>query len=480
MLGSWNRGLGISGWLSYVILSSAMMAAYLPGIVALHWCNFRWVSAKASQGSEEHLASLKSLDLKAVRWCTGLIVALAVLTQVPIGLIDRIKAARLAELQTLEQEVLDDGGSLTSNGDQVLALAISNQSKEKWFKRLSEFSGIYRLSLKDVDATDADAELVLERFPHLTSLNLSGTQITDQTLVRLVELKSLYRVSLSRTKVSAKAIADLVATSKSLKDVDLEDMQLTGEDLAQIYHPRIQSWNVAGNGLSDKDLKILWDGNTYSLNFSRNPIDGSIFLATRSNPLNLTLDGMAIGDNDFAPVLKQPLDSIILGKTQLTTQSLDALMGICAYVRLLEGSFTEAELAQSSPVAVPQSLVLRGSQITGDFLANWVALPTVLDLSDTQCGDEQIRKMAASNRKPQSILLNNCPITDACLPWLESIAPKYLSIQGTQISANGLLSRSFPQARIVVEPGQFTAEELQQLRARKFQVEVRAPAILIE
>jgi hypothetical protein len=392
------------------------------------------------------------------------------------GAIEKATAAKQNQLQELEREVVRDGGKLLIGSEYVMGLTIPSEFKEKWLSRLSDYTGLAQLSLANVAITDQEVDYVVRTCPTLATVDLSNTQITDQALTHLARLKSLYKVSLSGTRVSPEAIADLIAGSNELKLVDLENLQLTDDDLAQIHHPRIVSWNLAGNQLTDAGFKVLWEGTSQSLNVSRNPINGAVFSSPRTFPLNLTLDGVNIGDNEFAVALKQPFNAITLGKTRLTTKSLDPLLAICSYVWLLDGSFSETDLAQSTPVAVPQSLVVRDSRVTGDFLANWVALPMVLDLSNTLCGDDQLKKLALFNWTPHLISVNNCPITDACLPWIEKIAPQTVSIQGTQISANGLQRASFPSTVIILDYGQFTAEELQQLRAKKFQLNIRAPS----
>jgi hypothetical protein len=83
LLGSWSRGLGISGLMSYVILITAMMTTYFPGMIALRWSGFRWTSGKSADASATQMTQQLDGDLGTRRWWTGIVVALAVLTQVP-------------------------------------------------------------------------------------------------------------------------------------------------------------------------------------------------------------------------------------------------------------------------------------------------------------------------------------------------------------------------------------------------------------
>ena len=98
--------------------------------------------------------------------------------------------------------------------------------------------------LKDSAVTDDQLKL-LNKLPHVQSLDLSHTQITDAGLVHLKDLVSLRHLDLTGTKVTDAGMAHLRGLH-NLESLGIGDTEVTAAGLSQLEDPTDTRWPVAG------------------------------------------------------------------------------------------------------------------------------------------------------------------------------------------------------------------------------------------
>lgn len=108
--------------------------------------------------------------------------------------------------QTVGPQELDQ--LLSIAGNQVVWLSLEKQQLSGEYAKLKGFTNLNRLKLNNGDVSDPDLGIFAE-MPYLESLNLYGTQITDEGVRQLMGATSLRRLYLWQTETSEEAVAAL-------------------------------------------------------------------------------------------------------------------------------------------------------------------------------------------------------------------------------------------------------------------------------
>ena len=206
--------------------------------------------------------------------------------------------------------------------------------------------------LKELKTLHLDSSLVGDRsvsslsvFSGLQSLSLAGTKVTDASMGEIAKLQELRWLDLSRTEVQWKMLAN-VSKMKNLTHLALNYTKVEDEglsmlvDLTAIEELELNSTRIKGSGLAAlsgmKKLRILYLGAT--------PIDDAGFRAgARGLPKSITqlfLNGTQITDASMRllPDSVPALTELTIGKTSISDQGLDGLVGMQHLSRVTAGT----------------------------------------------------------------------------------------------------------------------------------------------
>lgn len=475
ILGDWLIGLsfGPAGTMIAVLF---FLTLYISGIAALRLSGFRWAkptaTATATAGTTAGSVAQDRPDRSSTGWLwmVGfLLVALG--TNVPLRLQEWYKRVQFDYGMRWINEIRADGGDASWVGQGISLVTIPPQNSGYWLERLNELPVLHSVSLVGTEFGDREIEALISSKPTIGVIDLDGTKITDQTLKHLAGARNLRAINLSRTDLSAAAVAEYVS-SLNIKGIvlTLEDMGLSDEDFVKIYSPKVWGWGLAGNRLTEASLLQLFRTGGDQLDISRNSGCESIFSnsSIQVTPNWIKLNEVEIGDAEVATwIANAPPQSVTLGKTSISLSGLENLLKTCQSINFLEGSFDEDSLAQLSPRVVPQSISFQGKSFTGDFLSHWPELPVFLNVSHSSFSDAQLAQLAdRSDWNPVHLVMKECNITDASLPILEKFQLKGVALSNTQVSAEGLYKTLLPGARIWLDPHQFSYDEIERLKER--------------
>lgn len=478
LLGSWMGG-GVFSFGPIGILVSVLffMALYMTGIIALRASGYRWQKPKVA--CDRSFSESSDWSQRRTGWLwTGGFLLVAASTILPIQALKRYEKIRFQEsIQWLTQLRVDGGAGSWYEGN-IGAVRIPDKNTAYWFDEIKKNSMLGVVSFAGTDVGDEEIQQAIEQFPYLSWIDLSDTKITDRTVELLETAKYLNSVALSRTQVSADAIAKLLSNSRlRIQSVTLEDMQLNDEQFASLFSPQVSSWQLAGNNLTEKSLIKAYQNSANSLDVSRNPGTQAMF-ANLKPPLSfcyITIDQVDMDDVLLDQWLaKGPSGSVYLGRTSISIAGLAKLMEVFESIGFLPGGFDEQSLSKLTSTIVPKGITIRDPALTGDFLTHWPVLPAWLNVSGSSFSDVQLSKLAErADWRPGSLVLRGCKITDASLPLLSKLKLQTLDLTDTEVTFQGLLQSSFPNTRVIVEPENFTFDEMEQLKNRSMYIFTR-------
>ena len=383
------------------------------------------------------------------------------------------------------KEVISIGGTATFDEGAITGIKFSQTpSQNQW----SELAHLKSLNELDLSGTEVDSEMLaaISLMPNLTQLNLARSSISDDDIEVLYQLDQILHLDLSGTSLSAKSLAQLSTqwlqpfkwtqtTPQQLTSVpiefqflDLSAMPVFQEDPLKILQvfPKSQqvSLGFGGYGLSDQQFEELLDhfSLTESFDVRDNNLNGSFL---KNSPprrwRRLMLDGNPISDasiiNDLPPV-----QSLSLRRTPVTDKILATLSkNYLAELTLGESKITEKGLANCSITC--GVLRIRDKDFTGECFETWQPSCSTLDLSE--CGVTDDTLGAILNLSPVLLNLSGTLITDDCLREFSRLHTNMIDLSNTAITFEGLKRGDLAgSAYVIVGPGQFTDEQLQELK----------------
>lgn len=95
--------------------------------------------------------------------------------------------------------------------------------RDSLFAQAAELQELERINFAHTDFGDDDIDR-LRSLPHLTSLSLRGTRVTDRGLIKLAELNQLTRIELNHTNVTEAGVRHLL----EMPNLTLLDLRNTG------------------------------------------------------------------------------------------------------------------------------------------------------------------------------------------------------------------------------------------------------------
>ncbi|MBX3075382.1 protein kinase [Candidatus Obscuribacterales bacterium] len=230
---------------------------------------------------------------------------------------------------------------------------------EKCGRSLSKIDSLRVLNLSTTDVSDESIKL-LARLPHLEELRLSNTSVSDSSLRNLSHNRTIKRLQLGGTKItidgirairnlpieqikvqSCKAFDDdcMILAAKqwpNLTSLDVDGTPITGRGLASIGELQtLELLTVAKLNASDEAMRPLLNlENLVSLNLAENPVSDNLMSGFARMPklIRVCLTGCAGVTKAGVEGLKAAGKDVVLSKTiggtnvNLNKEALEALI----------------------------------------------------------------------------------------------------------------------------------------------------------
>ena len=203
------------------------------------------------------------------------------------------------------------------------------------------------VDLRDTKTSDDDLDFLAKLPDTVTDLNLSNTQITDESMSRVAALQHLRWISVARTKITDDGLKQ-IAKLKNIRELGVGP-QTTDAGLAHLA--------------SLRDLHTLYLGGSR--------IDGSGIpqLKSVTSLTNLWLDETAVTDDNLRHLRHLPqLQRLVLSSTPITDAGLTHLTSLkeLDYLSLADTAITDE--------AVDKRISARARAKAGSRGASWQAL----------------------------------------------------------------------------------------------------------
>jgi serine/threonine protein kinase/WD40 repeat protein len=284
-------------------------------------------------------------------------------------LIDLDQQGMLAEFDALGYF----SGGITAAGLRALQNKKSITDITLWYskvedielaKLLSSLPRIRNLSLRNTTVSDATLE-VIARLP-VTSLNISYSKVADVGLRNLRQKTQLTSLDLSGTKVSEQVLLEVLPSLTKLNSLNLNELQVSDQVMEVIAKLPIQdSLGLSKTQVTDKGLALLAGKKIRSIFLSETGITNQGLLHLRdvfqgTNASSLELAKTQISDEGLRHLEGQSCWILDLSDTKITDDGLKHLekLQFVRYMRLnrtsvteegvksLQNKFPEAEIAK--------------------------------------------------------------------------------------------------------------------------------------
>lgn len=210
-------------------------------------------------------SDIKDDDLKIVgkiKWLKGLEFARCVLVN-DVGVKELGGLQNLQRLDLKQTQITEKALPAISQLKSLSFLRLSGTAiAPSAVKQLQTLKSLTDLNLEGIPFTDRDLDLSV--FPHLHSLNLGDTEISDETISRIAQhCPELNTLNISRTKITPKGLSTLAGIKT------LMSLTLSGRNIDQTWVPELSKLKAWGIALSDTSLDVntltklrsIWEAN---------------------------------------------------------------------------------------------------------------------------------------------------------------------------------------------------------------------------
>ena len=123
---------------------------------------------------------------------------------------------------------------------------------------IGSLKSLQRLSLSKTNVTDQQIR-TMQRLHNLVELNLTGTQIGDESLNRLGSFPKLERLNLTKTKITDEGLHAL-RQFKSLRSLSIDRCRITDEGMKTLAElPRLETLKLSETSITDDAINFLKD-----------------------------------------------------------------------------------------------------------------------------------------------------------------------------------------------------------------------------
>lgn len=220
--------------------------------------------------------------------------------------VDDAVIARLIELREAKVvwlnsgQMTDRGARLLTNFESITSLDLgsTNLTERSLVPILEQHTSLETVWLQHTAAGD-EALRALADTTTLRNLRIYNTNVTDAGLAHLSRLSRLYDLDLDNTAVGDEGLAHL-AGCHSLSDLSLANTQVSGPGLEPLAHlPSLQHLNLSGTRVDDEGARHLSASTsltTLNLDGTLVTDDGLEHLAKITTLSSLSLHGVEITD----------------------------------------------------------------------------------------------------------------------------------------------------------------------------------------
>ena len=337
---------------------------------------------------------------------------------------DFLKIAKLARLE-----------SLHSHGVEFPA---------EFWQEFQSAETLTQLSLVNAGASDATVA-ALPKSPHLRTLDLSDSMVSDLALERMATFPSLDFLGISRTRVTARGI-EFLETSQ-LTQLRAENLNLKDWDLAAFAKlEHLGELSLADESLTGEGFRSFPE----SLPLKR--------LNLRS--VRLSIAG-ATRIGKIASLQSLTFQEVVFDEAKLKA--------LCAESRveslgINDSTLPEAALRHLTASLDLKSLNLDGTKVTGAGFKGMMPLRTVtqISLNKTSLDEAGLVHVARAFPNVTSLSLNETDLTDAGLKPLRSLTDlNSLALGRTRVTVKGLASlESLESLDTLVVPAKVSPTEV--------------------
>jgi beta-lactamase regulating signal transducer with metallopeptidase domain/Leucine-rich repeat (LRR) protein len=320
-------------------------------------------------------------------------------------------------------DITDDGLTNLSNLTRLQSLWIEGLERvtDVGLKHLSRLTELRNFVFAGTAVTTENIS-----FPHLQSLDLTGSQVTDATLDNLGRFHDLQKLSLKYTSVTDAGMAR-IADLKELRQVVLDSGLITDAGIARLRTlPNLESAGLSGTVVSDASLHSLAGIKSLSqltLTVRGEPginpdglltMDGLLQLKNLPGLRNLTINGLVLPDGWLGVRELKQLTSLTMSFCSISDAEEDLLELVMPGTRVsaISGG-SGGKLVMFNQPPKPVTLPDESVRITG------VALD---DVSGQPVGDCRLEFGADNPNQPGEMI------------WGESLPGGHMEVTGTDFS----------------------------------------------
>lgn len=381
------------------------------------------------------LTKLKALDLSGLSISAPELAALHALR----GLKDLTVSAETMTAETVRQLG-------TSLPDVFLTFRPPTTDSNVWtgsvsFDRLAD-GKVYGLSISygTIDTTSKMLDRI-SHFPDLNSISLRNCKIPANVANRLKNLNTLQRLDLSSTEMTDGMLAGITGLS-NLATISLDETNVTGLGLER--YPKLADVNLRKSAASDASLASLERlPGLLRIDLSDTKITDNVaaHLAKCSALREICLSNTSVSDKGVREVLRNPSIRILdVSRTRTADMSMaNVASSSLQHLKMDQTDVSSAGIKQLFGHRHLECLNVSRSKIDdscADALAS-LSLLRELHVAFTNFTDAGVAKLAPLN-KLRNLNLSGTRISDASVDVLIQMAPQYLDVTDTGVTAEGL------------------------------------------
>jgi Leucine-rich repeat (LRR) protein len=454
------------------VLHTFMIVFSLSGVVLIRKRRGTFASNETNQGAEQP----KAVSPRRARWQIAISIAIAAIVNFGLTRLEASRRARDLEIARLTAIAQSLGGTMNVYDRNVTFIQLGEKTTDadleefagcrslrsldvtsghitdKSLERISKFNSLASISIKNAAITDAG--LVHLSNLGLVSLELTNCNITDAGLSHLAKLNGLSTLNLADTRITGAGLTQ-IADNIPIRELTLDRCAVSDahcHEFARLKY--LDSLSLNGTAITDKGLSQFVSAlDLSSLHLKDTEVDGTGLQLNRSIQV-LDLSNSRVTDESIQSLISlTELAWLSLSNTKITDKAIEHLVQIqkLAHLDLSRTQVSDAGVAKLAKIASPQWLDLSGTSITGQCFQNWPRSPQL------------------------TLVLSDTLVTDATLPLIARMVVDDLWLDGTKITAKGLLSAGVITGTLHVRQGQFTETDINRLESIPITVEILDP-----
>ncbi|MEM7478444.1 MAG: hypothetical protein AAF483_25960, partial [Planctomycetota bacterium] len=324
-----------------------------------------------------------------VGYAIGALLFLAFSAAVTNFVVNRSRIATVAAYNSLGKKLLAQGGEAFADEDKhIVALRFGPQADNVVLDEYTQLTRVTEIDLSGTQVDDAAVERILD-FGLLRHINLANTKMSAAGIENFVARRQPESLVIAGIPLSQESLSRILEADKgSLRYLDISDCGLTYEHIDALWGKLPMSLSLRGFGLTDQKLRpLILRDSKHVLDLRNNSLTGDFLLIQSPATWRLRLEGNPITDAaiEAAADLGVNMDALSIGDNKLTDNCLAAIERIAINeLTISDSSFNEAAINKhiiSSTSLNLQKLAIHDPKFTGLQLFGLRNTLQVLDLS---------------------------------------------------------------------------------------------------